>query len=58
MYSIKDLNISQCVEFVELTFFEGEFGRFLMKPFLKWSFEIYCNLKADSMQKRAVFSSI
>ena len=31
MYSITDLKISQCVEFVELTFFEGEFGRFLMK---------------------------
>ena len=58
MYSITDLIISQCVEFVELTFFESEFGRFLMKPFLKWSFEIYCNLKvkvkADSMQMRAV----
>lgn len=61
MYSITCHNISQCVEFVELTFFEGEFGRFLMKPFLKWIFKNYCNLKvkvkADSMQMRAGFSS-
>ena len=55
IYSLADLNIDQCVE---LTFFEGKLGRFLILTFLKKVFKTYCILKVkvkvDSTRMRIV----